>query len=195
MSATAIVLLGALVALLLGLQLRHRRAVTRLERLARTDELTGLPNRRAWREELSRELARSTRDGTPVTVGLIDLDRFKIFNDRNGHQAGDRLLIGMASGSAQRLRTTDLIARYGGEEFALILPSCPGPRAYEIVDRLRHGVPGDETCSAGIACWDGHETADELMARADGALYDAKRAGRNRTMLAASVNGDGNGSL
>jgi len=178
------VLVPLLAAVLCALEIHHRRARRRLERLARTDPLTGLPNRRAWHEHLQREIARSMRYGSPVSVGLVDLDHFKVFNDRHGHQAGDRLLRALGGEANERLRATDLLARYGGEEFALILPGCPIERAHDIVERLREGVPADQTCSAGVAMWDGRETLDDLMARADTALYEAKRKGRNRTELA-----------
>src|SRR5947207_1085984 len=94
---------GAVVALVL-LHFRHVRLRRRLEALARTDELTGLPNRRAWRESLERELSRAQRLGTPLAVALVDLDRFKRLNDTDGHQAGDRLLKAVAARSVQRLR-------------------------------------------------------------------------------------------
>jgi diguanylate cyclase len=82
------------------------------------------------------------------------------------------------------LRATDSVARYGGEEFALVAPGCTAEEALALVDRLRDAVPEDETCSAGVALWDGSETPEELLARADAALYAAKVAGRNRTKLA-----------
>lgn len=96
--------------------------LNRLESVARTDDLTGLPNRRAWEEELPREMARSKRDGKTLCICLLDLDRFKEFNDASGHQAGDRLLKQAASEWTAHLRETDVLARYGGEEFALALP-------------------------------------------------------------------------
>jgi diguanylate cyclase (GGDEF)-like protein/PAS domain S-box-containing protein len=154
----------------------------RLEGMARTDELTGLPNRRAWDEELPRELARATRGEQPVCVAMLDLDRFKEFNDRHGHQAGDRLLKEAAGAWREVLRETDLLARYGGEEFAVILADCALLDAGRLVERLRSGTPEGETCSAGIAEWDREETPELLVGRADAALYEAKRTGRNRTV-------------
>jgi diguanylate cyclase (GGDEF)-like protein len=171
--------LGVLIA---ALEVRHRRSVRHLRELARTDELTGLPNRRAWNEQLPRELDRARRDSTPVSVAIVDLDHFKAFNDSHGHLAGDHLLQGLASGAGDRLRTTDVIARYGGEEFAVVLPGCGLDGAEEIIDRLREVVPGEHSYSAGIACWNGSETAGDLVARADRALYEAKRGGRARTI-------------
>ena len=157
-----------------------------LDQRARTDELTGVANRRGWDEELPRELARARRSGAPVTVAILDLDHFKTYNDTFGHQAGDRLLRGAAAAWSGRLRTTDLLTRYGGEEFAVVLPCCDGAAAATVADGLRRAVPGDVTCSIGVATWDGAETADALVARADAALYRAKAAGRDRVVAAAA---------
>jgi diguanylate cyclase (GGDEF)-like protein len=169
-----------------GLVRRVQEQATELARVARTDALTGAPNRRAWDEQLAVELARAARDGAPVTVALLDLDHFKAFNDLRGHQAGDRLLREATAAWQGCLRTVDVLARYGGEEFGLILPGCGLDVAVGIVDRLRELTPEGETSSAGIAGWDGSETADALVARTDRALYAAKRAGRDRTVLAAA---------
>jgi diguanylate cyclase (GGDEF)-like protein/PAS domain S-box-containing protein len=156
----------------------------RLGRMARTDDLTGLPNRRAWDSEISREIARARRQGSAVTVAMVDLDHFKTYNDANGHLAGDRLLKEAAGSWRSVLRETDLIARYGGEEFAIALPGCGEEEAQRLIERLRAVTPGDESCSAGIASWDGSEHAEQLLGRADRALYEAKQAGRNRTVVA-----------
>jgi len=172
-----------------GLVRRVEEQANELARVARTDALTGAPNRRAWDEQLAVELARAARDGEPVSVALLDLDHFKAYNDLRGHQAGDRLLRDAAAAWQGRLRTMDVIARYGGEEFGLILPGCPPELAAGIVDRLRGLTPEGETTSAGVACWDGTETADALVARTDRALYEAKRGGRDRTVLASPVVG------
>jgi diguanylate cyclase (GGDEF)-like protein len=157
--------------------------LTRLESIARTDDLTGLPNRRAWEEELPREVLRSRRDGKPLCVAMIDLDHFKRYNDERGHQAGDRFLKQAAAAWSDAMRGTDLLARYGGEEFALALPSCPPEEALAVVERLRSATPEGETCSAGIAHWDGSESAAALVGRADAALYEAKRQGRNLSIF------------
>jgi diguanylate cyclase (GGDEF)-like protein len=161
--------------------------LARLETIARTDELTGLPNRRAWQEELPRELARAQRTAEPMCVAMLDLDHFKIYNDERGHLAGDRLLKEVAGAWTGQLRETDILARYGGEEFALVLPSCTPEGALEIVERLRAVTPSGQTCSAGISTWDGTGSAGELIEQADGALYDAKRSGRNQTTLAVPI--------
>jgi diguanylate cyclase (GGDEF)-like protein len=158
--------------------------LSRLEGVARTDTLTGLPNRRAWEEELSRELARAHRGDRPLCVAMIDLDRFKNYNDEHGHQAGDRLLKQTAAAWSRRLRLTDVLARYGGEEFAIALPDCSLSSALELLERLRQETPGDQTCSIGVARWDREEDADRLLGRADEALYQAKRTGRNRVVSA-----------
>ena len=156
----------------------------RLARMAQTDDLTGLPNRRTWDQEIVREVARAKRSGAPLTVAMVDLDHFKAFNDAHGHLAGDRLLKEAAGAWQDALRQTDLIARYGGEEFAIALPACDDQEAVGLIDRLRSVTPGNESCSAGIATWDGSEQPEDLLGRADRALYVAKRDGRNRTVLA-----------
>jgi len=159
--------------------------LTRLEAVARTDDLTGLANRRAWDEQVPRELARAERDERPVCVAMVDLDRFKEYNDEHGHQAGDRLLKQIAAIWRDALRPTDLLARYGGEEFVVLLPSCEVDRAVEVIERLRAVILEGETCSAGVASWDGHEGPESLVSRADDALYRAKREGRDRVVSAA----------
>jgi diguanylate cyclase (GGDEF)-like protein len=161
-------------------------AVARLETVARTDDLTGLANRRCWEEELPRELARAAREMRPVCVAMIDLDRFKEYNDEHGHQAGDRLLKKLASTWREMLRPTDVVARYGGEEFSLVLPNCTLERGAEVVERLRQAASEGQTCSVGLTVWNGHEDAEGLVARADAALYEAKRKGRDRTVAATS---------
>jgi diguanylate cyclase (GGDEF)-like protein len=155
----------------------------RLEVAARTDDLTGLLNRRAWDEELGRELARADRSGAALCVAILDLDRFKAYNDTHGHQAGDRFLKQIAGQWSQSLRTGDIIARYGGEEFALALPGTNLEHAQQMLERLREALPEDQTCSAGVCQWDGEESAEQLTARADTLLYAAKAAGRDRVVL------------
>jgi diguanylate cyclase (GGDEF)-like protein/PAS domain S-box-containing protein len=153
----------------------------RVEAMARTDELTGLANRRAWDEELRRELARAGRADYPVCVVMLDLDNFKELNDAHGHQAGDALLREVGTAWRMVVRVTDFIARYGGDEFALLLADCPREAADQLVDRLQAALPEGHGCSAGLAYWDGTQTAEDLIARADAALYESKRAGRNST--------------
>ena len=179
----ALVLLGA--AWLLNLTLGHwERAEAEVRRLAAFDSLTGIYNRRSWDEQLARELARASRERRPLSVVMIDLDHFKRFNDEHGHPAGDRLLAEAAAGWRKAIRATDVLARYGGEEFCLALPDCSPSDAVALVDRFRTVIPMGQTCSAGVACWDGKESGSSLVARADRALYQAKTEGRNRAVVA-----------
>ena len=175
--------LAALLATEAGVTLERIELLSRLESIARTDDLTGLPNRRSWDEELPRELQRSKRAKRPLCVAMIDLDHFKEFNDERGHQAGDRFLKQAAAAWGVELRGTDFLARYGGEEFALALPGCTPELAVEVVERMREATPEGETCSVGIASWDGDEEAPSLLGRADAALYEAKRRGRNLSVI------------
>jgi diguanylate cyclase (GGDEF)-like protein len=155
-----------------------------LHELVRVDELTGLPNRRAWSVELPLAIERARRDGLPVSIGLLDLDRFKRFNDAYGHLAGDALLKEASASWHACLRAGDVLARFGGEEFIVLLPGAGATQACELLDRLRNATPGGQTVSAGAAQWDGLETSTELIARADAALYRAKSEGRNRVVCA-----------
>jgi diguanylate cyclase (GGDEF)-like protein len=165
-------------------QVEREQLLARMEAMARTDELTGLLNRRAWDEELRREMERARRDGGRFSVALLDLDRFKQFNDAHGHPAGDDLLRQASTAWRVRVRLVDTLGRYGGEEFALLLPGAAPAGAQVIIDRLRGATPMDQTVSAGIAMWDGEETAEALVGRADRALYQAKRTGRDRCVIA-----------
>ncbi|MDX6664850.1 MAG: hypothetical protein QOG68_1056 [Solirubrobacteraceae bacterium] len=178
--------LGSLLAAETLITLNRLELLARLDTMARTDELTGLPNRRAWEEQAPREVERARREQAPLCIALIDLDRFKAYNDAQGHQAGDRLLKHAAAAWQQELRTTDLLARYGGEEFALILAGCEGEQALATLERIRRATPEGQACSAGLACWDGIESAFDLFGRADVALYEAKRAGRDRSVVASA---------
>jgi diguanylate cyclase (GGDEF)-like protein len=112
---------------------------------------------------------------------MVDMDGFKAINDEKGHVAGDVLLQQTSVAWAGALRTTDTLARYGGDEFSVILPDCPLEEACTVIERLRAATPEPVTCSAGVACSDGAESAETLVRRADAALYEAKRAGRNAT--------------
>jgi diguanylate cyclase (GGDEF)-like protein len=179
------VVLGLLLAVLALRTLRaNRQLMNRLEHLAREDALTGAANRRGLDDALPVEFARALRSGSPLTLVMIDLDHFKRFNDRRGHGAGDAVLRGAAQAWLKQMRPTDLLARYGGEEFTMVLPSCDADQAIQLVDRMRPLMPERQTFSAGIATWDRIETAAELLQRADSALLQAKKAGRNRTMVA-----------
>jgi diguanylate cyclase (GGDEF)-like protein/PAS domain S-box-containing protein len=160
--------------------------LARLETLARTDPLTGAANRRALDEGLTRTLAAASRTHRPVSIVMLDLDHFKLYNDARGHQAGDGHLQNVVLSWRRQLRPSDELARYGGEEFLVTLPDCDLETAGSIADRLRSAVPDGQTTSAGVAGWDGSETLTALIARADVALYAAKAAGRDRTVLAAA---------
>lgn len=170
-----------------ALALEHERLLHHLEQMAYTDTLTGLANRRAWQDQLPRLVSQARRTGRPLTVALADLDRFKRYNDTHGHPAGDDLLRRAAYAFTAALRDSDLLARWGGEEFAMALPDCPATDAAEVLDRVRLATPDDESCSIGFATWDGAESVEELLERADEALYQAKRDGRNVVRRAASA--------
>ena len=161
--------------------------LTEVAALARSDALTGLPNRRALDEQLPREMARARRAESSLCLAIIDLDRFKAFNDENGHLAGDAMLRECAVAWDSQLRGADTIVRFGGEEFLVVIPDAGMEAATELVERLRAATPGDQTCSAGLACWDFGESADQLVDRADSALYRAKAAGRDRLVQAPSI--------
>ncbi len=182
-----------LVAGLLVAYLRHRivRLLGRLSHTARTDTLTGLPNRRAFEERFEEELERSRREGMPLSVLVGDLDGFKMVNDRCGHQAGDRALCRLASELNAWKRRVDVAARVGGEEFALLLPGTPEEGALELADRIRLAVresfAGDDvplTISFGIATFpDRAPDAPGILRAADQALYAAKELGRDRCVV------------
>jgi diguanylate cyclase (GGDEF)-like protein len=176
--------LGALAIMLALRTLKANRALLNgMRQLAREDALTGAINRRGLDDVIPIEFARARRSGQPLTFVMIDLDHFKRYNDRRGHPAGDAVLRGAAQAWLKQLRPTDMLARYGGEEFTLVLPATDAKQAEQLVDRLRALVPDRQTFSAGIATWDGYETATESLQRADAALLQAKKAGRNRTMV------------
>ena len=162
----------------------NRRALGQLDQLAHEDGLTGVLNRRALDERLPIELARAIRLDVRLTIVMIDLDHFKRYNDRRGHGAGDELLRGAAQAWRRQLRPTDLLARYGGEEFTLVLPACDSAQALQLVERLRPLVPEMQTFSAGVATLEAGESEDALLRRADQALMQAKRGGRNRSVVA-----------
>ncbi len=163
-----------------GAAIERADLLWRLDRLARTDELTGLPNRRAWNDVVATALAEQSK---PFSIALLDLDHFKRYNDNRGHIAGDDLLAAAAAAWSANLRKGDVLARYGGEEFALLLPDCLARDAEPIIRRLCQATPGGVTCSAGIA-ESGASDRDALMHEADKALYTAKNTGRNRVIAA-----------
>jgi diguanylate cyclase (GGDEF)-like protein len=175
----------ALVARVRDQHLEHDRLRARLHDLAHTDPLTGLPNRRAWELELKRALAHASRSDEPLSLAVLDFDNFKDVNDQRGHAEGDSLLIETTRRWSEVLRAEDVLARIGGDEFALLMPACTERDAAAVIARTRASTPLPYTCSAGLAAWDGTETGERLIQRADAALYDAKRDGRGRIAAAA----------
>lgn len=169
--------------------LRIRRLLQTVEsqaeqmgRQARTDGLTGLPNRRTLDYEVERAVQQAEAAGQPLTVAMLDLDRFKSFNDQFGHQAGDALLRGAAQAWSAALTPGSFLARYGGEEFALLLHDVDGEQAESILQDLRAVTPPERTVSIGYAEWLPGESGYEALHRADRALYAAKAAGRDRVV-------------
>jgi diguanylate cyclase len=166
----------------------------RVRLLSMTDDLTGLPNRRAFMRRLEDEVSRVQRHGYPLGLVLMDLDHFKNINDLKGHAAGDDVLRSYAKEVLSIFRHHDLVARYGGEEFAILLPNTTQDgvmcalskvrRRVEEVINLKGGGPNQmPTFSAGVAEFRPGETPSSLIERADSALYDAKRQGRNCTEI------------
>ncbi|HEX7278576.1 MAG TPA: diguanylate cyclase [Solirubrobacterales bacterium] len=152
----------------------------KVQDMARHDSLTGLPNRRALEEQMPQAMARARRARSPLSVAILDIDHFKDYNDTHGHLAGDEVLRACARAWDSSLRAEDTIVRFGGEEFLVLLPDTELEPAAEIIERLRLETPMGQTCSAGLACWDYVESIDDLLGRADKALYLAKAAGRNQ---------------
>lgn len=190
MSVVLHAILRELTALEKGLVTSHGDRET-LERLAHTDALTELPNRRAVLAELNREAAVSARFGLPLAVIEFDLDHFKEINDVYGHQTGDRVLAAVARHVQRRLRATDMIGRLGGEEFLILAPGNGLADATRLAEELcrslrEHPMAGDRgwvTASFGVAVYEPGDTGDAILARADQALYAAKRDGRDRVAV------------
>lgn len=163
--------------------------IHRIRELAETDPLTGLFNHGMFWHVAGLEHARTLRAGVPYAVLVIDADHFKRVNDTLGHRAGDRVLQRMATVVREQLRDGDLVARYGGEEIAVLLPDCTADVAVQVAERIRSAVAGADfrtpvTVSVGVSVWVEPCTVEEVVERADAALYDAKAAGRNRVALA-----------
>ncbi len=164
----------------------RQKLLDRLHSQAGTDQLTGLPNRRRLSEEFQREIVRAHREGGTLSLAVLDLDHFKRFNDERGHMAGDELLCSAVRAWRTALRATDFLARYGGEEFVVLLPDCELDKAREVIERVRVATPEDESCSAGVVTWQPGESPESAIARADEALYEAKRGGRDRVVAVPS---------
>jgi diguanylate cyclase (GGDEF)-like protein len=169
-----------------ALALRNAWLVEQLQKVASTDALTDVANRRTFEETLRREVGRSTRTREPVTLLMIDIDHFKVLNDTFGHPEGDRVLRSVAGALASECREFDVVARYGGEEFAVVAPACGPDDARVLAERLRAAIAGLDdgpsvTASVGVAIFpEGADDEAALLRSADRALYRAKRAGRNQ---------------
>lgn len=178
----------------------HDRLRSRIERsvsMAFTDALTGLRNRRYLTTHLDRKLMGIAQSGKPVSTAIVDVDHFKEINDRHGHKAGDDVLARLADVLQDNLRSIDLVARYGGEEFVVVMPDTAGGEAHRVAERLRGKIMAFDfagccedrslavTVSVGVAATtDPQELAEDILTRADRALYRAKNEGRNRVVLA-----------
>lgn len=166
------------------------------ERLAATDPLTGLHNRRSAQQILTLETERAKRYGTPFGVAMIDIDHFKQVNDNYGHTIGDEALQAVAQALTASARTTDVVTRWGGEEFAVFLANTDMAGCKQAADRFREQVeriprfedgPAGLTVSVGVAVYEAEDTPERLIERADHALYRAKRAGRNRVVAVGAT--------
>jgi diguanylate cyclase (GGDEF)-like protein len=163
------------------------RRVEVSESRARTDPLTGIANRRWLDEELTRELAWAKRHRAPLCAAILDLDDLKAYNDEHGHLAGDHLIVSAVAAWRGAIRPSDFLARVGGDEFMLLMPDCPAGSAQAVLDRVRESTPKQTSCSAGLALWNGAESALQLFNRADAALYTAKHDGGNRIVQLSAV--------
>jgi len=181
-----------------ALALRNAWLLQEVRTMADLDALTGVANRRSFDLRLELELKRAQRTNQPLSLMLLDLDHFKQVNDVHGHQAGDGVLRAVASALAANVRDElELVARYGGEEFAIVLPGCRAEDALLAAERLRatvaalHDLPVAVTASIGIATWPRNGLdGDAVVSAADGALYEAKRAGRDRVILSTALVGE-----
>lgn len=169
----------------------------RWARLAETDPLTELPNRRAWDDALATALPDAAGHERPLCLAIVDLDEFKGVNDAHGHTTGDKVLQAIADGLRSAVRRGDVAARLGGDEFGLLLPDLAPKRAAAVLQRIRHATAArlaelrlpPVTCSIGFAAQGSRQrNAAQLLAAADEALHAAKRAGRDRIAAAADPN-------
>jgi diguanylate cyclase (GGDEF)-like protein/hemerythrin-like metal-binding protein len=165
-----------------------------LLKLASTDALTGVWNRRHFEQAVDAAITQTHRYGHPLSLILFDIDHFKVINDRYGHQTGDMVLIEVARRVRECLRVSDLLARWDGEEFVILTPHCGEAEAAELAERVRGLLAGDAlpevgrvTSSFGVAEWARDETQDAWIKRVDVALYQAKEEGRNRVVAGGSM--------
>ncbi|MEZ4401814.1 MAG: GGDEF domain-containing protein [Kofleriaceae bacterium] len=167
------------------------RRLEREQALSRTDELTGLANRRAMEELTGLLVAGARRSGRPLTIAYLDLDNFKTVNDDHGHDAGDRALADVAAVLRRSTRSSDVIARLGGDEFAVLLPDADGAAARTVLERIRRGVAAAMAAQrwpitvsiGGVVFAPPPATAAAAIATADEVMYRAKAAGKNRLQL------------
>ncbi|HEQ71405.1 MAG TPA: GGDEF domain-containing protein [Spirochaetia bacterium] len=178
---------------LLALKQNLNRTRRKLDLLANRDRLTGLANRRSFDAELTRELERVRRYGHPLSLFMIDIDHFKAVNDTYGHRQGDKALEAVAALININTRRNDLTARYGGEEFAVVMPELKAENVIVVAEKIRGLIEGGSkkragiplTVSIGISFYRDKESASRFIEKADKALYEAKRRGRNRVVLYA----------
>lgn len=179
----------SIAAVILALERRNELLLTRLAGEARTDALTGLLNRRGFDERASVELAHARRDGGQVAIATFDIDYFKHINDEWGHETGDRVLARIGEILGTECREIDVAARLGGEEFTVLLPGGDSADADAFTQRIRLALAvGDSDLptvriSAGVVSTDRPATIQHILQRADSALYEAKRSGRDRTIV------------
>ena len=162
----------------LRLEAERVRLIAELRETAMRDQLTGLPNRRAWRDRLAQELAGAARSGRPLSVAVVDLDGLKQVNDTHGHEQGDQLIRRSAHAWAGAVRRADFLARLGGDEFVVLLPDCTEAAAAEIARRILDAMPFDRTCSVGHRGLGSRR--GRLRARPSRRLGDVRREGCRR---------------
>jgi diguanylate cyclase (GGDEF)-like protein len=196
-SGLLLLVIGAYSSLALRNAIKREQAIrAELDRVATTDELTGLANRRELFSSLDRMIAAARRSGRPVSVAVLDIDRFKLVNDTHGHPAGDEVIRRISEMAKLLMREQDLVGRLGGEEFLIAFPDCPAHEAVAACERLRQGIAAlpvllpngvalSVTISSGVAELTASDDRKAIISRADVALYAAKKGGRDQVRLAA----------
>ena len=191
---TLVAAISGLLGLLIGLKLARQRQIRQLESFkheARTDALTGLFNRRGFKEILARRVGERNRRKSPVSLLILDVDEFKILNDRFGHPIGDAVLCGVGDILSRQVRQSDVVARPGGDEFVIVMPATDLDDAGNVAERIRRLIASHcfllekseikVSVSVGVAEATPGESAEALYKRADQAVYAAKQAGRNNS--------------